>query len=179
MIENALMEGCTSNGDIVTEPILEHGILSYNPFMEKINKARIIQDSILQKIHETSSKFSSISSANRVISERESAFSSLNSAYSLFMELKTGLLAGIKFYSEFEPILIKLEGNCSDFVYARNVDKKDILEELQRSLSSMNLASSPTRAQPSAPPIQPGTLLIIYIRSLGWFWNPSVSKFKL
>lgn len=157
ILENALMEGYATTQKLAADPIFEKAISGYNTFIEKIEKSRKIQDSILQKIHEASSKFSTISNANRVISEREAAFSSLNSAFSLFMEIKSGLLAGIKFYSDFESILLKLEGNCSDFVFARNVDKKDVLEGLQQSISSMNL-SSPTNVKPSAPSIEPGML---------------------
>lgn len=144
----------SSNGELDKGTLFDKGIAEYDIFVEKIEKARHIQDGILQKIHEASSKFASISSANRVISEREAAFNSLNSAHSLFMEIKQGLLAGINFYNDFEPILLKLERNCSDFVCARNVDKKDNIERLQQSIASMNI-SSPTRI-PSAPPIQPG-----------------------
>jgi hypothetical protein len=123
--------------------------------MEKIEKSRNIQDSILQKIHEVSSKFGSITSANRVISERESAFNSLNSAHSHFKEIKECLLRGIEFYNNFEPILLKLERNCSDFVFARNVDKKDLVEGLQQSIGSMNISST-NRPHSSAPPLVPG-----------------------
>jgi hypothetical protein len=158
-IENALLELYANHGELAKGPLFDKGISEYNVFMEKIEKSRNIQDSILQKIHEVSSKFGSITSANRVISEREAAFNSLNSAYSNFQEIKNGLLAGIKFYNDFEPILLKLERNCSDFVFARNVDKKDLVEGLQQSIASMNI-SSPNRPHPSAPPFVPGILNI-------------------
>ena len=155
-IENALLEAYSANTDLSTEPAFEAGIAKYCIFSDKIDKARTIQDSILQKIHETSSKFASISSANRVISEREEAFANLNSAYNSFMDIKSGLISGIQFYNDFEPLLMKLSRNCSDFVFARNIDKKDILDRLQQSFSDMNISASPSRPQPSAPSIEPG-----------------------
>ena len=57
----------------------------------------------------------------------------------------------MKFYSEFEGVLMKFQTNVKDFVFARDVQKKDLMEQVIKS-SVLSQIPPPGLAPPGLAP---------------------------
>ena len=68
--------------------------------------------------------------SNQELSSRQIAMGNLVNAYKSFMEIKSNLTEGIKFYNDFQSMILKFQTNCKDFVMAREMDKRDALSRL-------------------------------------------------
>lgn len=134
-----LTEALSRNSNFDPEPMYSQGLRKYEPLTNQLNKLRQGQDVVLQSIHETYKKLSGSIHTSRSISEREHALSTLDAGYRFFKEIQANVTEGVKFYNDFQNVLSKFHGNCKDFAFARDIDRKDGLARVQEEMANMRI----------------------------------------
>ena len=64
----------------------------------------------------------------QLTSAREAKLKELAAAYDAYQEITDNLSEGSKFYNDLTPLLLKNQSKISDFVFARNTEKEDLLK---------------------------------------------------
>uniref|UniRef100_A0A8R1ITV2 ALIX_LYPXL_bnd domain-containing protein n=1 Tax=Caenorhabditis japonica TaxID=281687 RepID=A0A8R1ITV2_CAEJA len=137
------------------------------------------QESLMNQIQTANNQFTGEKSGSSAGAERERILKMLAQAADAYAELKANLEEGTKFYNDLTPILVRLQQKVSDFAFARQTEKEDLMRQLQLSIVSgqatkavvdgvTNLVSSyfssgtnsvtpstPTAGAPAVPPRPP------------------------
>uniref|UniRef100_A0A1I7UU78 ALIX_LYPXL_bnd domain-containing protein n=1 Tax=Caenorhabditis tropicalis TaxID=1561998 RepID=A0A1I7UU78_9PELO len=131
----------------------------------------------MNDIQTSNNKFTGEKTGSSSGAERERILKMLAQASDAYAELKANLEEGTKFYNDLTPILVRLQQKVSDFAFARQTEKEDLMRQLQLSIvsgqaakavvdgvnslvssyltSGTNAAPSPTNAPPRPPPPRP------------------------
>ncbi|CAL2036918.1 CBN-ALX-1 protein [Caenorhabditis brenneri] len=135
------------------------------------------QEILMNDIQASNNKFTGEKTGSSTGAERERILKMLAQASDAYAELKANLEEGTKFYNDLTPILVRLQQKVSDFAFARQTEKEDLMRQLQLSIVSgqaakavvdgvsnlvssyltagTNAAPSPTNAPPRPPPPRP------------------------
>eukprot|EP00842_Homolaphlyctis_polyrhiza_P001225 jgi/Hompol1/2102/HPOL_002823-RA len=124
----------------------------YEPLTAESNDLIAQQDSLLQDIVKCNKAFMESRQANELIRQRENALQSLENGYKAFKEIMTNLDEGIKFYSDIEGPLNKFLGNCKDFAMARDIEKRDMVAQIQNNIASLRFTDGAAVASPAGAP---------------------------
>ncbi|CAB3402160.1 unnamed protein product [Caenorhabditis bovis] len=122
---------------------------------EKINelfgglKARVQQsvteqENLMKEIQTYNNKFTSEKTGSVSGAERERILKMLAQAADAYTELKANLEEGTKFYNDLTPILVRLQQKVSDFAFARQTEKEDLMKQLQISIVAGTAAKAVT-----------------------------------
>ncbi|KAJ3254521.1 hypothetical protein HDU77_004066 [Chytriomyces hyalinus] len=145
------------------EDVFMANLKKYDAFVETSLASLTTQNNIMALITTRNQKFVEWVQTNERLAKRTEFIADHARGVALFKEIKANLGAGIKFYTDFEPILKKLLVNCQDFCMTRGIEKKELLAELQQksvsqerqvwdgNLSSLNFKFD-HNPPPSAPP---------------------------
>ncbi|KAK4705321.1 programmed cell death 6-interacting protein, partial [Phenoliferia sp. Uapishka_3] len=74
-----------------------------------------------------------------VLKSREAKLQALDAAYHKFLELRTNLQEGLKFYSDVAGLLNELRDSCKEWAYSRNMESRDQLQGIQEGMEAMRL----------------------------------------
>ncbi|TPX68993.1 hypothetical protein CcCBS67573_g06978 [Chytriomyces confervae] len=145
------------------EDVFLANLKKYDAFVETSLASLKTQNNIMALITTRNQKFVEWVQTNERLAKRTEFIADHARGVALFKEIMTNLGAGIKFYTDFEPILKKLLVNCQDFCMTRGIEKKELLAELQQksisqerqvwdgNLSNLNFKFD-HNPPPSAPP---------------------------
>ncbi|CAO3678347.1 unnamed protein product [Umbelopsis vinacea] len=101
----------------------------YNDLLIQVKKHSQEQWILLRKIRDANNDFMAKRTGSGEISRREKAFQNLEQAYLKFKEIRTNLVEGIKFHSQFSKTLVKYRNICIDFVVARQIEAEELSRE--------------------------------------------------
>ncbi|VDM96515.1 unnamed protein product [Thelazia callipaeda] len=123
----------------------------YGPLKTKVNETIKKQEDCLAQVELWNKKFCSEKAGSQNAVERERMLKILATSYDKFLEIKSNLDEGIKFYSDLTPLLLRLQQKVSDFCFARQTEKEDLMTQLQHNIVSGNSNHS-SIAPPRPPP---------------------------
>ena len=147
-----LLESLSKSSSFNKSESFQQHMKAYEPLETEITSLINKQDELLSSIAQVNKTFVASRKTNEIITQRENALQALENAYKVFKEVSENIEEGIKFYSEFEPILTKFMDNCKDFAMARDIDKRDAINQIQQSIANMRISD-----QTSAPTLPPRT----------------------
>uniref|UniRef100_A0A915BQV0 MHD domain-containing protein n=1 Tax=Parascaris univalens TaxID=6257 RepID=A0A915BQV0_PARUN len=84
--------------------------------------------------------------------ERERMLKMLANGHDKYLEIKSNLQEGTKFYNDLTPLLVRLQQKVADFCFARQTEKEDLMKQLQQNIVSGSTSSSASSAPPRPPP---------------------------
>ena len=153
------------------EPCIQECLGSYRKFSKLIDECNAKNQDVVHRLSQANQEFMNTKLSNEGIKQRQSALQNLDAAYSEFKKLQEHLNEGLKFHTEFSVVLANLNRQCSDYVSARSLEKKEMLKELTETVTSPPLP--PRQDQP--PSINPhyGAPQPQYPYAQG-AWNPAV-----
>ncbi|KAK6012655.1 hypothetical protein OSTOST_22172, partial [Ostertagia ostertagi] len=132
----------------------------YGPLKEQVEQSIKQQDHIMAEVQTWNTRFTSEKSGSGTGAERERVLKTLATAADSFHELKGNLEEGTKFYNDLTPILVRLQQKVSDFSFARQTEKEDLMRSMQQNIVSggsggggggSSVKSPPPRPPPPAP----------------------------
>ncbi|KAK6026554.1 BRO1-like domain protein [Ostertagia ostertagi] len=127
---------------------------------EQVEQSIKQQDHIMDEVQTWNTRFTSEKSGSGTGAERERVLKTLATAADSFHELKGNLEEGTKFYNDLTPILVRLQQKVSDFSFARQTEKEDLMRSMQQNIVSggsggggggSSVKSPPPRPPPPAP----------------------------
>ncbi|CAO3589057.1 unnamed protein product [Absidia cylindrospora] len=78
------------------------------------------------KLEQVHAQYTLVIAANPMAAKREKAISNLEQAFTKFKEIRTNLVEGIKFYSQYTDTLTQFRDDCNDFAMARKMEASEI-----------------------------------------------------
>ncbi|KAI9318505.1 BRO1-like domain-containing protein [Dichotomocladium elegans] len=81
------------------------------------------------RLQETYEQYLAVVRNHPVAAKREKAIQNLELAFVKFKEIRTNLVEGIKFYSQYADTLAKFRDACVEFAYARRNESSEIVRE--------------------------------------------------
>ncbi|XP_061174111.1 programmed cell death 6-interacting protein-like isoform X2 [Saccostrea echinata] len=121
----------------------------YGPLREQVNESLRKQDSVMAQVQPANMEFCQAKASDQSGAQREAMLKDLAAGFDMFMELKSNLEEGTKFYNDLTPLLVRLQNKISDFCFARKTEKDELMSDLQKSI-----ASQPTGPTPPPPSYQ-------------------------
>ncbi|XP_048781056.2 programmed cell death 6-interacting protein-like isoform X4 [Ostrea edulis] len=135
----------------------------YGPLRQQVSDSLQKQDSVMSQVQTSNMEFCQAKASDQSGAQREAMLKDLAAGFDMFMELKSNLEEGTKFYNDLTPLLVRLQNKISDFCFARKTEKDELMADLQKSIANQPTGptppppsyQSPQANQPSAPPTQP------------------------
>ncbi|CAJ0578562.1 unnamed protein product, partial [Mesorhabditis spiculigera] len=126
----------------------------YGPIREKIAASLQRQDQIMEQVQTWNNKFMGEKQGSAAGAERERVLKTLACGHDAFIELKSNLEEGTKFYNDLTPILVKMQSKINDFVFARKTEKEDLMKQVQQNIigGGGGASSGSGAAPPPRPP---------------------------
>ncbi|KHJ80957.1 hypothetical protein OESDEN_19362 [Oesophagostomum dentatum] len=121
----------------------------------------------MAEVQTWNNRFTSDKSGSGTGAERERVLKMLASGHDAFLELKGNLEEGTKFYNDLTPILVRLQQKVSDFSFARQTEKEDLMRQMQQNIVSgagsgsggssggSSVSSPPPRPPPPRTQVEP------------------------
>lgn len=135
------------------EQVFAIELQKYEAFQQRLQKSYSDQGALLNSISNDNAQFVASKSSDNG-RDREQILQQLNNAYKVYTELKNHLREGIQFYTNFQEILKQFSRKCDDFVFARQTEKQDLLNEIQTQATGFS-TQSPQQSQSQSPYQQP------------------------
>ncbi|KAJ3071024.1 hypothetical protein HDU98_005910 [Podochytrium sp. JEL0797] len=142
-----LLQLSETNDQLDASAIVEAELKKYDPLVEKCQASLKSQTSIMALITARNAKFTDWKRTHPILLKRDHFSTEFRSAHTSYKEIMTNLSGGIRFYTDFAPILTAFATNCTDFCMTRSIDKKEQLDELQR----VSLENQQQQQQESMP----------------------------
>ncbi|EJD74895.1 apoptosis-linked 2-interacting protein X 1 [Loa loa] len=121
----------------------------YGPLKTKVNESIKKQEDCLALVEVWNKKFGSEKASSQGAVERERILKILANGHDKFLEIKSNLDEGTKFYNDLTPLLLRLQQKVSDFCFARQTEKEDLMKQLQQNIvSGSSCGSAPPRPPP-------------------------------
>jgi len=146
-------------GGGVNEPVLsvQHLDRAYSGVQGQVNQSVTSQEQLIAQIQDLYQAF--IQERGGKGGDRETALKSLAQAYDAYMELKSNLEEGTKFYNDLTQLLVTFQNKVTDFTFARKTEKEELLKDMTTSMANLSMAAPPQApshhaetTDPSRPP---------------------------
>jgi len=144
-------------GGNLNEQVLsvQHLDRAYGPLQKQVEASVTAQEKLIAEVQDLYQPF--IQERGGSGSARETALKSLAQAHDAYMELKSNLEEGTKFYNDLTQLLVTFQNKVTDFTFARKTEKEELLKDLTSSLAGMSMAAPPEApshhaADPQRPP---------------------------
>ncbi|KAI9098591.1 BRO1-like domain-containing protein [Phlyctochytrium arcticum] len=150
-----LVEAANRSEGKEDDELFSQQLKRYEPFEQAAEKSLAEQATLLNAITETNRQFMSSKQSNHLIRDRENALQNLDNAYKAFVDISANMHEGVKFYTDFQAVLNRFADNCRQYALTRSVDKRDIINELQRSLTDLRVTDPSHNVGGGAPQLPP------------------------
>uniref|UniRef100_A0A0K0E1K5 BRO1 domain-containing protein n=1 Tax=Strongyloides stercoralis TaxID=6248 RepID=A0A0K0E1K5_STRER len=107
---------------------------AFSDIIKEVDSSLKLQDDVLKEVEVVNRKF--VQEKGFGNSDRDQMLKQLASAADVFNTLKSNLNEGHKFYNDLTPLLVSLQQNVSDFCFARQTEKEDLMKQVQQSIIS-------------------------------------------
>ncbi|KAL3103138.1 hypothetical protein niasHS_002324 [Heterodera schachtii] len=145
----------SENGVINEEKMSSEKIKElFGPLKEKIDQSIKRQETVMGEVERWSKRFMEERHATGG-AERENLLKQLATSYDAFNDIQSNLSEGLKFYNDLTANLVRLQQKVSDFCFARQTEKEDLMRQVQQNIVSGGSAgevSSSAKLPPPRPP---------------------------
>uniref|UniRef100_A0A915EJP3 BRO1 domain-containing protein n=1 Tax=Ditylenchus dipsaci TaxID=166011 RepID=A0A915EJP3_9BILA len=162
-IEKALnsefLKSMSENGMVNEEKLSSDKIQElFQPYKQRVEDSLKKQERVMNEVEVWNNKFTEEKHGSGS-SERDNFLKLLATAYDAYFGLEENLVEGTKFYNDLTPILVRLQQKVSDFCFARQTEKEDLMKQVQQNIvsgnaeeSSQQVKNPPPRPPPPAAP---------------------------
>jgi programmed cell death 6-interacting protein len=155
-----LMAGVGSHDDLFKKEIAK-----YDQICAEIADNIVAQEHLLLQIQAQNEQFAAVFNLDDFKVARERCYKQIAAAVVKYQETKKNLNDGLNFYVTLQDAITRIQQQCSDFIMTRNIQCREMIEDVQRKLAGFNLSSSsnvtprtsgpPDQHSPSPPPHAP------------------------
>ncbi|OVA14237.1 BRO1 domain [Macleaya cordata] len=140
------------------EDLFRKEIAKYDHVCEEISQNIDAQEHLLMKIQAQNDEFAAVFSLEDYKASREKSYKQIAAAIAKFQEIKDNINEGLKFYVTLQDAITNVKQQCSDFVMTRNIQCREMMEDVQRQVAGLSFQDSksntypPVGTQPQPPP---------------------------
>ncbi|KAG2537258.1 hypothetical protein PVAP13_9NG257400 [Panicum virgatum] len=154
-----LMAGVGSHDDLFKKEIAK-----YDSICAEIADNIVAQEQLLLQIQAQNEQFATVFNLEDYKAARERCYKQIAAAVAKYREIKKNINEGLNFYVTLQEAIGKIKQQCSDFIMTRNIQCREMIEDVQRKLAGFNFSSSshssmqrnasvpPDQSSPSPPP---------------------------
>ncbi|GAA0157882.1 membrane traffic protein [Lithospermum erythrorhizon] len=136
------------------EDLFRKEISKYDQICQEIAQNIEAQEQLLMQIQAQNDEFAALfnledykvtdeSSSNVDLSaSREKCYKQIEAAVAKFREVKENINEGLKFYVTLQDAITNVKQQCSDYVMTRNIQCRDMIDDVQRQVSGLNFQDS-------------------------------------
>lgn len=147
----------TSTGSY--EDLFKKEIAKYDNVCKEISQNIEAQEQLLMQIQAQNDQFSALFNLEDYKAARDRCCKQIEAAISKYQEIKDNINEGLKFYVTLQDAITNVKQQCSDFVMTRNIQCREMIEEVQRQISGLSFQdrtpsnqSYPSVGQTHQPP---------------------------
>ncbi|KAI1724665.1 BRO1-like domain-containing protein [Ditylenchus destructor] len=146
---NDFQQSMSDNGIVNEEKLSSEKIEHlFGPLKKQVEESLKKQEMVLNDVQKWNNKFAEEKHGSGSV-ERENFLKLLATAYDAFLQLEENLNEGTKFYNDLTPILVRLQQKVTDFCFARQTEKEDLMKQVQQNILS---GKNDPQNQPPVPP---------------------------
>ncbi|PKU59754.1 hypothetical protein MA16_Dca021751 [Dendrobium catenatum] len=139
------------------EDLFKKEIAKYDSIREEITHNIEAQEQLLLQIQAQNEEFAAIFNLEDYKVARDKCYKQIAAAIAKYREIKDNINEGMKFYVTLQDAINNVKQQCSDFVMTRNIQCREMLEDVQRQMAGLNFASGQsnlprTTSHPSSDP---------------------------
>ncbi|XP_030514893.1 vacuolar-sorting protein BRO1 [Rhodamnia argentea] len=120
------------------EDLFRKEISKYDPICEDIAQNIEAQEQLLLQIQAQNDQFSSIFNLEDYKASREKCYKQIQAAIAKYREIKENINEGLKFYVTLQDAITNVKQQCSDFVMTRNIQCREMIEDVQRNMAGLS-----------------------------------------
>ncbi|XP_024021584.1 vacuolar-sorting protein BRO1 [Morus notabilis] len=132
----------TSTGSY--EDLFRKEISKYDHICEEIAQNIEAQEQLLLQIQAQNEDFSAIFNLEDYKASREKCYKQIQAAIAKFREIKDNINEGLKFYVTLQDAITNVKQQCSDFVMTRNMQCREMIEDVQRQMAGLSFQDNKT-----------------------------------
>ncbi|OMO68182.1 hypothetical protein CCACVL1_20034 [Corchorus capsularis] len=147
----------TSTGSY--EDLFRKEIAKYDHICEEITQNIEAQEQLLMQIQAQNEEFSHVFNLEDYKASREKCYKQIQAAVAKWKEIKENINEGLKFYVTLQDAITNIKQQCSDFVMTRNIQCREMMEDVQRQMAGFSFQDRknstgpyPQVGQPQQPP---------------------------
>ncbi|KAG0476298.1 hypothetical protein HPP92_013139 [Vanilla planifolia] len=129
------------------DDLFKKEIAKYDSICGEITQNIEAQKQLLLQIQAQNDEFAAIFNLEDYKVARDKCCKQIAAAVAKYREIKENINEGMKFYVTLQDAVNNIKQQCSDFVMTRNIQSRDMLEEVQRQVAGLSFSSG----QPSLP----------------------------
>ncbi|KAL5726652.1 bck1-like resistance to osmotic shock [Ranunculus cassubicifolius] len=130
-------------------------ISKYDHICEEISQNIVAQEQLLFQIQAQNGQFAAVFNIEDYKASRERSYKQIEAAISKFREIKDNVNEGLKFYVTLQDAITNIKQQCSDFVMTRNIQCREMIEDVQRKMAGFNFQDSKSGGSYSGGPYPP------------------------
>ncbi|MCL7029573.1 hypothetical protein MKW94_005427 [Papaver nudicaule] len=123
-------------------------IAKYDHVCEEIAQNIDAQEHLLVKIQAQNDEFAALFSLEDYKASREKSYKQIQAAVAKFREIKENINEGLKFYVTLQDAITNVKQQCSDFVMTRNIQCREMMEEVQRQVAGLSFQDGKNHTYP-------------------------------
>ncbi|KAL6566360.1 bck1-like resistance to osmotic shock [Orobanche gracilis] len=132
------------------EDLFRREISKYDTICEEIAQNLEAQEQLLMHIQGQNDDFAAIFNVEDYKASREKGYRQIEAAIAKFREIKENINEGLKFYVTLQDAIVIVKQQCSDFVMTRNIQCREMIEDVQRQISGLSFQDSKSYSFSSA-----------------------------
>ncbi|GMJ13123.1 ALG-2 INTERACTING PROTEIN-X [Hibiscus trionum] len=126
----------TSTGSY--EDLFRKEIAKYDHICEEIAQNIEAQEQLLMQIQAQNEEFGAVFNLEDYKASRERRYKQIQAALAKCKEIKDNINEGLKFYVTLQDAINNIKQQCSDFVMTRNIQCREMMEDVQRQMASFS-----------------------------------------
>lgn len=141
----------TSTGSY--EDLFRKEIAKYDPICGEIAQNIGAQEQLLFQIQAQNEDFSAIFNLEDYKVSLEKCYKQIQAAIAKYREIKENINEGLKFYVTLQDAITNVKQQCSDFIMTRNIQCREMMEDVQRQMAGMSFQDRKSSGSYSYPAV--------------------------
>ncbi|GFP84712.1 alg-2 interacting protein x [Phtheirospermum japonicum] len=135
------------------EDLFRKEISKYDGICQEISQNLDAQDQLLMHIQAQNDEFAAIFNIEDYKASREKGYRQIEAAIAKYREIKENINEGLKFYVTLQDAITIVKQQCSDFVMTRNIQCREMIDDVQRQISGLSFQDNKSNTSYSFPSV--------------------------
>ncbi|XP_027096841.1 vacuolar-sorting protein BRO1 isoform X1 [Coffea arabica] len=133
------------------EDLYRKEIAKYDHICQEIAQNVEGQEQLLMHIQVQNDNFAAVFNLEDFKASREKSYKQIEAAIAKYREIKENINEGLKFYVTLQDAITNIKQQCSDFVMTRNIQCREMIEDVQRHIAGLSFQDNKSTGGYSYP----------------------------